>query len=334
MDAFTHWNMPRFSPGTQAGHYESYFQRGNHPTRPLAFWIRYTIFSPKGHADRTEGELWAMWFDGEREPKRVVATYVARPWRECVFEPERFEVKIGEATLDGRGLRGEASSAGARIAWELAYGQEHPPLLLYPVGNYTSTFPKAKMLVPSPNCHYQGRVTVDGEAHDISGWPGTQSHNWGSKHTDLYAWGQVAGFEGAEDAAFDGATARLKLGPFWTPHMTPLVLRLDGEDYALNTPRQYLFTSRGRFGDWRWTFEGHDARIHVKGEMSAPKEAFAALDYRNPPGGVKRCLNSKIARCELQLRFADGRERRLLAPNRAAFEILGDPAMLEARGFR
>lgn len=31
----------------QIGHYESFFQRANHPTRPLAFWIRYTIFSPK-----------------------------------------------------------------------------------------------------------------------------------------------------------------------------------------------------------------------------------------------------------------------------------------------
>jgi hypothetical protein len=34
------------------GHYESFFQRANHPTRPLAFWIRYTIFSPTGHPDR------------------------------------------------------------------------------------------------------------------------------------------------------------------------------------------------------------------------------------------------------------------------------------------
>ena len=35
--------------GQPQGHYESFFQRANHPTRPLAFWIRYTLFSPHAH---------------------------------------------------------------------------------------------------------------------------------------------------------------------------------------------------------------------------------------------------------------------------------------------
>ena len=39
-------NQCRFS-GHDNGHYESYFLRANHPDRPLAFWIRYTIFAPK-----------------------------------------------------------------------------------------------------------------------------------------------------------------------------------------------------------------------------------------------------------------------------------------------
>ena len=28
-------------------------------------------------------------------------------------------------------------------------------------------------------------------------WIGSQNHNWGRKHTDSYAWGQVAGFDDA-----------------------------------------------------------------------------------------------------------------------------------------
>ena len=42
-------NATRYRPGRQLGHYESFFQRANHPSRPLAFWIRYTIFSPQDH---------------------------------------------------------------------------------------------------------------------------------------------------------------------------------------------------------------------------------------------------------------------------------------------
>ena len=47
----------------KSGHYESYFQRANHPTEAKAFWIRYTIFVPKGRAGDAVGELWAVWFD-------------------------------------------------------------------------------------------------------------------------------------------------------------------------------------------------------------------------------------------------------------------------------
>ena len=56
------WTRYHSQPG---GHYESFFQRANHPTRLLAFWIRYTIFSPKGHPEKAVGELWAIYFNGE-----------------------------------------------------------------------------------------------------------------------------------------------------------------------------------------------------------------------------------------------------------------------------
>jgi hypothetical protein len=58
-------NRTVYTPGQRAGHYESFYQRANHPSRPLAFWIRYTIFSPAADPSRTRGELWAVLFDGE-----------------------------------------------------------------------------------------------------------------------------------------------------------------------------------------------------------------------------------------------------------------------------
>jgi hypothetical protein len=42
------WNRCRFRPDDPGGHHESYVQRANHPSRPLAFWMRYTVFRPKG----------------------------------------------------------------------------------------------------------------------------------------------------------------------------------------------------------------------------------------------------------------------------------------------
>ena len=43
-------NWTRYRPGQKKGHYESFYQRANHPTKPWAFWIRYTIFSPEVQA--------------------------------------------------------------------------------------------------------------------------------------------------------------------------------------------------------------------------------------------------------------------------------------------
>ena len=68
------WNGARWDQADARGHYESWFQRANHPTRPLAFWIRYTLFAPRApesSSARPIGELWAITFDGERD--RVVA---------------------------------------------------------------------------------------------------------------------------------------------------------------------------------------------------------------------------------------------------------------------
>ena len=41
LETFTaHLNETRYQ-GQPQGHYESFFQRANHRSRPLAFWIRY-----------------------------------------------------------------------------------------------------------------------------------------------------------------------------------------------------------------------------------------------------------------------------------------------------
>lgn len=64
-----HWNAARYD-GSERGHYESYFQRANHPSEPRAFWIRYTVFSPKGRPSDALGQLWAIYFD--RTKDRIV----------------------------------------------------------------------------------------------------------------------------------------------------------------------------------------------------------------------------------------------------------------------
>ena len=313
------WNRCRYVHGTQAGHYESYFQRGNHPERPLAFWIRYTIFSPKSRASDAVGELWAIYFDGERD--RITAVKEVFPLGQCHISEPELDMRIGAAILTPSHLEGRAGSSGHAIEWALQYQGQQAPLLLLQRARYESRWPRAKALVGTPNAEFNGTLHVDGEAISIERWCGSENHNWGSQHTDSYAWGQVAGFDDAPDTFLECSTARLRIGPFQTPAMSVLVLRTEGREIALNSLPQAL-RAHGHFDffDWRIDSVSGDTRVSVR--IHAPRAAFVGLHYHNPPGGIKTCLNTKLAACEVTLEQAGQASRTFRTGHRAAFEIL------------
>ncbi len=318
-----HWNNTRYKGQTE-GHYESFFQRANHPTRPLAFWIRYTLFSPKSHPEEAKGELWAIFFNGQTQ--RHVAVKSEVPFQECLFHPSQFKVQVSDAHLDEKKMAGKIFSSHS-IEWDLNLQCQSPTLLLLPEKYYFTKFPAAKSLVGMPLTHYTGELKVDGEPIEISDWVGSQNHNWGRKHTDRYAWGQVCGFENAPESFLEVATAQLKFGPVWTPPFTPIVLRHQGKEIALNNCLWKTLQNKGSFRFFDWNFSGENSQYQVKGRIWAPRESFVGLCYHNPPGGDKTCLNTKIASCEIQLIDKNSKvSETLFTSHRAAFEILTDSA--------
>jgi len=313
------WNGARYEPEAATGHYESWFQRANDASGRRAFWIRYTIFAPRGRPSDAVGELWAIVFD--RETARIVATKQVHPIHRCSFARDRLDVAIDAARLDDGALRGVAASHGHAIAWDLRFTGGQPPLLFFPERYYATPVPKAKVLVGRPLARFTGTVTVDGETLAIDDWVGSQNHNWGSRHTDRYAWGQIAGFDEAPDAFLECTTARLKLGPVWTPRMSLAVMRIGDETLAWNGLARAI-SARGIYAPFEWRLETSGPAGAIKISMTAEPADFVALRYDNPPGGAKICMNTKIARCEVTL-VRSGRTT-VLHSARAAFEILDD----------
>ena len=305
--------------GQRAGHYESFYQRANHPTRPLAFWIRYTIFAPEGRPGDARGELWAVLFDGEHGEHTVGK--VDLPLAECGFPRDRFSVRVGTAALGPGYLRGRAGE----LTWELTYTGDADPLLLLPQRLYSAGFPKAKSLVPLPLARFHGTIRAGNRRVEIDDWVGSQNHNWGSRHTDAYAFGQVAGFDDAPDAFLEVITARTRIaGPLTTPWLTSVVLRVDGREHSAVSPGR-VARARGAYRPFDWTFETATDDVTLTGHLTASREDFVALRYANPPGGEKHCLNTKIARAQVTVRDKrTGEARTLRARHRALFEILTD----------
>jgi len=325
-------DAPRFEQGSLEGHYESWFLRANHPERPDAFWIRYTIFAPAGQPEQAEGELWAIAFREGRSPFAVKSEI---PMGDCHFGSRHLDVRIGDARLwaEGRGgtCEGRIEKKGRSLRWRLRFEDAREPLLLLPERLYGAPLPKAKALVPRPACAFTGELVIDGESMEVHGWRGSQNHNWGSKHTDEYAWGQVVGFEGEPETFLEVSTARVHLGPVKTPWLTPLVLREGGREHHLGGLLRAV-RNRGEYEPGRWTFAAKGKGVDLEGTFSVDTDSFVALPYRNPPGGLKTCLNAKVARCELSLRRRGERPRSLISSYGAAFEILRDAEPGEHEG--
>jgi hypothetical protein len=109
-------NFTRYR-GQPQGHYESFFVRANHPHRAQAFWIRYTIFNPKGRPNDAIGELWAIYFDAEQN-RNVTAKQEYR-LADCDFDVSSFRVRVGKATLWPNRLEGAIEGKQHSLAWDL-----------------------------------------------------------------------------------------------------------------------------------------------------------------------------------------------------------------------
>lgn len=318
-------NFTRYQKGQKKGHYESFFQRANHPSEPKAFWIRYTIFSPDNHPENAIGELWAIYFNGITHQHISVKKEVL--FEKCIFDNNRFFVKIDNSFLENGKLSGNISTEKNSIEWNLNYTGNSETLFPLPENLYEENFPKAKLLVGLPLASYSGNLLLNGNNITIENWIGSQNHNWGMRHTDHYAWGQIAGFDNAPESFFEVTTARLKFGPVWTPFMTLMTLRHKGEEFRLNTIVQSL-KAKGQFDYFNWKFYSKNNEAEIEGTIFADKNDFVHLKYYNPPGGIKNCLNTKIASAKIKVRYKDSSgkfiENILETRNRAAFEILED----------
>jgi len=319
MDERARWNGCRWRADGR-GHYESWFVRANHPTRPLAFWIRSTIFAPRGRPDDAVGERWAVVFDGEHERIRAVRERV--PASQCRFGPGRLDVRIGDAILDDERVAGAATDGARTIAWQLRMHGGTAPLLLLPPRMYEGPLPAAKAVVPRPLVRFTGSIDAGDGAIAIDDWLGSQNHNWGPRHTDRYAWAQVAGFDGADDAILECSTAQLRLGPLWSPPLTAAVLRIGTSEHRFTgLVRAARAHARIEGLDWSFTTHAGDASLRVR--IQAPAHRFVGLTYDDPPGGSRICLNCKLAACELDLVRRGEPTISLRTQHRAAFELVG-----------
>ena len=241
-------------------------------------------------------------------------------WAECSFDPTHLRVEVGESRLESGSAHGHLDVGDTPVRWTLNWeGGGLPALLLKPT-LYRGGFPKAKSVVPRPMVRFSGEISVGETTWSIADWTGSQNHNWGIQHTDSYAWGQVAGFDDYPDWFLECASARLQYGPIWTPAFTVAVLRTGQREIRFDGLIRAVRASAA-WSDANWQWRVTNGAETPEARFQAEEEDWIVFPYRNPPGGMKTCRNSKVAAVEITLQESNGTHEGN-NPESGAFEIL------------
>jgi len=309
------------------GHLESWFLKANDPRGHRAVWLKWTIWAGGRRARTTWGqrapasavaEAWAVAFGTARGGN--VATKTTVPFEAARFSREGIDATIDGCTLTRESARGRVESGGRTIAYDLRIEPIGAPLVHYPARwMYERPLPKQKILSPVPDARVSGSVEVDGERWQLDAWPGMIGHNWGTQHTESYAWGHCNAWDDGDDVVLEGFSGRARMGGVLMPTATMISVVHHGTVYRLTDLRS-VTRNQGSISPRRWRFRARSRRIDVAGELWADTEDFVGLFYPNPDGTICHCLNSKLAHAEVTLRV-EGRPPRTLRSQRAALEI-------------
>jgi hypothetical protein len=312
-------NTPRFEDARE--HVESWFVRANHPREPKALWLKATVLRRRDGS--AIAQAWMSVFDGPD----TQAWCEDVPLDEASYDEGAFRVGPLELDLTSSGGESRGSMDGA-VSWDLAFerveGLLGEPLSIMPAALREARLPRNKLVSPVPCAIFSGTLTWGDRTWELADWVGMQGHNWGAAHSPEYAWGHAVFLDthdGAPVAVMEAASGRVAIGPVTTPLVSMLTIRRDGRelrfDRVIDLWRQH---PRIDFPAWTLRMRGHDGVAALT--MTGTPEQMVCLNYQNPAGPSRFCLNSKTAAVRLSVTPRNGNAFQVVSPHGGALEFL------------
>jgi len=290
--------FPALDPA--AGHYESFYLKANHPSQPMALWIRYTVHKRPGEGPM--GSLWCTLFDRSNGlPRAVKQTTADLGAREDEY------VHVGDSVFGLGSVHGQAEGGGRSASWDLSFDAGEQALHHLPrPWMYRAPIPRTKLLSPHPAVRFTGRAEVEGNSVQLDGWQGMIGHNWGAQHAERWIWMHAAGFAedgggGPGDAWLDAAFGRIRLGPYTTPWIANGVLSLGGERLRLGGLGRARRTDVSE-SPTSCEFALPGAGMTVQGKVEADRDDFVGWVYADPDGSEHHTVNCSV--CDMRLSVA------------------------------
>lgn len=300
----------------KAGHYESFYIKAVQPQGGKGVWIRHTVHKRPGA--EPNGSIWFCLFDRDAEGPRATKVTVPAAQLEA---PAGEWIRVADAVIGPGRAEGSVETEALSAAWSFTFSGEAEPCKYLPADwLYKAPLPKTKFLAPYPDARFEGRLEVDGEPYELSGWPGMIGHNWGTEHAERWVWLEGTGFADAPGTYFDAGAARVRLGSRTSPWIPSGMLVLEGVEHrlgglgAIRSARIEEHPSVCSF-----LLPGKDIVVH--GRVSAPEKDFVGWVYADPKGPEHNTVNCSVADLELTVERPGQPPRKLGLPGGAAYEL-------------
>jgi hypothetical protein len=300
----------------KAGHYESFYIKACRPGGGQGIWIRHTVHKRPGA--EPNASIWLVLFDRDAEAPR--ATKVTVPAAE-LSAPAGSWIRVDGAEIGPGRAEGTVDTDALKASWSFTFSGDARSCKYLPADwLYEAPVPRTKFVAPYPNATFDGRLEIDGEAVDLSGWPGMIGHNWGTEHAERWVWLEGTGFADSPDTYFDAGAARIKLGPWTTPWIPSGMLMLEGEAHRLGGLGQIRSASIEESPTTcEFTLPGKD--ILVRGKVSAPQKDFVGWIYTDPKGPEHNTINCSVADLDLAIDLPGNPTKHLSLSAGAAYEL-------------
>ncbi len=313
------------------GHYEVWYLTLNHLASGAGFWVRYTLEAPL--RGQPSGQLWFAYFDA-REPSRGFAINRKFPGTDPESGKTPFWLRVGSATLCHGSATGSIEGSGRSAAWELEWTPAEQAHLHLPRLAYRARFADTKVLSPTLQARFRGRIRIDGRELALNGDPGCQTHLWGRKHAHSWAWSHCSSFREDPGAALETVTVRLRRLGLLLPPISFLWLRAGGRDYSFRELHAIPLT-RGRWETGAYRLSAYGLRAKLEAELTCRPGALVRASYFDPDGEPAFCHNTEVADCRARIWHRRGLRyetvAELTAERSAHFEYAGrtaDPAVV------
>jgi hypothetical protein len=307
---------PRFRQvAERSGHYESFYVAANHPTEPIAVWIRCTVRKPPG--GRLTGSVWFTLFEPDAPTAAKVTTEDVR------LHGADLLVVGDYGAMRRDGTDGQIDAHGSAVAWKLRFDTCDDELRHLPYRwMYRAGVPRTKATSPCPSMLVTGTVTVAGRTFHLDGWPGMLGHNWGSEHAYRWCWLRGALFAEGGDAWIDVVLARIRVGRGVLPWVANGAVVVDGVRHRIGGLARRVSMRELREG-CELVLPGRDVSLAVK--VTAPLAATVGWEYRDPAGGRRQVRNCSIAAVSVEARHrhpsSGGGARTLTTEHGGVYEL-------------